>query len=138
MKDILQRLVDKVTILNDSQHAGVTSMEPEDWAELYQLTNEARAMLANPPVPRVAVFMEGGIIQDIYFGSPVKVLVVDYDIEGLDEDRIVKTPGGEATVDLWEGDSDNMKSESEYIDELETKIKISPEDQAGKGKDQNS
>lgn len=44
---MLQRLVEKVERANASQHSG-SQFGPEDWAELYQLTNEARGMLAVP------------------------------------------------------------------------------------------
>jgi hypothetical protein len=41
----LERLTEKVARANAIQHIG-TDIEPEDWSELYSLTNEARAAIA--------------------------------------------------------------------------------------------
>jgi hypothetical protein len=41
----LERLTEKVALANAIQHSG-TDIEPEDWSELYFLTNEARAAIA--------------------------------------------------------------------------------------------
>ena len=40
----LRRLTEKVERANAIQHSG-GAIEPEDWSELYQLTNEARAAI---------------------------------------------------------------------------------------------
>lgn len=48
MKNILLRLVEKVERANNLQHSG-TRIPKEDWAELFALTNEARAALQAPP-----------------------------------------------------------------------------------------
>jgi hypothetical protein len=45
LKNTLQRLSDKTARANAIQHSG-GHIDAEDWAELYQLTNEARALLA--------------------------------------------------------------------------------------------
>ena len=44
---VLRRLVERVERANAIQHSG-GPIEPEDWAELNQLTNEARGVLAVP------------------------------------------------------------------------------------------
>lgn len=44
MKNMLCRLAEKVKRANDIQHSG-GKIQPEDWSELYQLTNEAFALL---------------------------------------------------------------------------------------------
>ena len=41
----LERLTEKIAFANAIQHSG-TEIEPEDWSELYSLTNEARAVIA--------------------------------------------------------------------------------------------
>jgi hypothetical protein len=41
---MLTRLTEKVERANTIQHSGVKVL-PEDWSELYQLTNEARAII---------------------------------------------------------------------------------------------
>ena len=38
--------------------------------------------------PRVVITMEGGLIQDISTDTEMEILVLDFDIEGGDEDRI--------------------------------------------------
>lgn len=49
---------------------------------------------------------EGGIIQDMIVPAGVKVLVRDYDIEGIEQERLVKGPdGNECTEETWTGDS---------------------------------
>lgn len=47
-----------------------------------------------PKIPRLAIIMDGGIIQGVVADSEVDLLVVDYDIEDLDfeEDELVKVP----------------------------------------------
>ena len=44
VKRMLRRLAEKVKRANDIQHSG-GKIQPEDWAELYQLTNEAFVLL---------------------------------------------------------------------------------------------
>jgi len=41
---VLERITEKVARANAIQHIG-TDIEPEDWSELYSLTNEARAAI---------------------------------------------------------------------------------------------
>jgi hypothetical protein len=41
---MLQRLIEKVKRVNEIQHSG-GRVKAEDWSELYQLTNEASALL---------------------------------------------------------------------------------------------
>ena len=42
---MLTRLVEKVARANELQHSGF-ALEPEDWSELFALTDEARALLS--------------------------------------------------------------------------------------------
>jgi hypothetical protein len=52
---------------------------------------------------QVNVFMEGGIIQNIELPAGVRVTVYDYDVEGVDADRIEKDgKGDECTIATWE------------------------------------
>lgn len=45
--------------------------------------------MSQEPV-RIVIIMDGGLIEQIITaGVPVEVLIMDYDIEGADEDRIV-------------------------------------------------
>lgn len=56
-KRMLKRLTEKVERANAIQHSGVP-IEPEDWAELYQLTNEAKAVLEATPIEDVQAAIE--------------------------------------------------------------------------------
>lgn len=42
--EAITRITEKVKRANDIQHSG-TKIPSEDWSELYQLTNEARAVI---------------------------------------------------------------------------------------------
>ena len=46
---------------------------------------------------RIVIQVEGGVVQDICSNSevPIKVYIVDYDIEGADWDELMITPDGE-------------------------------------------
>lgn len=51
----------------------------------------------------VHVFMEGGLIQNIELPDGVTVKVYDYDLDGVDADRIEKDgKGGDCTISVWE------------------------------------
>ncbi|MGO4302203.1 hypothetical protein [Cupriavidus sp. RAF12] len=52
--------------------------------------------------PTIVIFMEGGLIQHIETDDHVDIIVVDYDIDGVEPERIKKTPyGNEATVEAY-------------------------------------
>jgi len=57
--------------------------------------------------PRVLVVMDGGLIHEVLSDAPVSVLVVDYDVEGADEDQVVdlrqnnNEETAEATLSMW-------------------------------------
>lgn len=44
------------------------------------------------PNPRIVVEMDGGLIETVSADADVDLIVVDYDVEGADEDRIVEIP----------------------------------------------
>jgi hypothetical protein len=60
--------------------------------------------MSNSEEPVIVIHMEGGIIQQINATSPIKILVADYDIDGIEESRIVSINGEGATLNLWESD----------------------------------
>lgn len=37
--------------------------------------------------PKILIHMEGGLIQSVFSDAPVEVYVVDYDIDGVEEDH---------------------------------------------------
>lgn len=45
--------------------------------------------------PKVVIVLDGGLVQDILSTIAVDVAVVDYDVEGVDEDRLTEIPQGD-------------------------------------------
>ena len=41
---------------------------------------------------RIAIIMEGGIIHDILADEEVDITIVDYDIEGAEDEELMKVP----------------------------------------------
>ena len=52
----------------------------------------------------IQIFTEGGVIQDIT-GIPKgeKVIIVDWDTEGVDSEDLTQLEAGQAIVSIWEG-----------------------------------
>lgn len=50
-------------------------------------------------VPRIYIWTEGGCIQEIFTDRPVKVSIVDFDTDGVEEEKLTETGHGEAVVD---------------------------------------
>ena len=46
-------------------------------------------------VPRVVLFVEGGVVHDIMSDQRVNVAVIDYDVEGSDNPQTITLPGSE-------------------------------------------
>lgn len=88
--------------------------------ELYEQTNEeadgphlsgadfidevqAVLLCTSQKAPRVVVHVEGGIVQGWVADVPVDVIVLDYDVEGADEDEIsTNGAGDDCVVRSWE------------------------------------
>lgn len=47
---------------------------------------------------RIAVTLEGGLVQSVLAEEPVEVIVVDYDVEGASEDEIIEIFDDEQAV----------------------------------------
>jgi hypothetical protein len=47
---------------------------------------------------KVVVFIDGGRVDNVLSNWPVKIVIVDYDLEGLDDDNIRKVIGEEMYV----------------------------------------
>jgi hypothetical protein len=47
---------------------------------------------------KMVVFIDGGLVEQVISNWPVEMVVVDYDIECLDEDEIIKVMGEEMYV----------------------------------------
>ena len=72
-----------------------------------------------PKTPTIAVFVEGGLIQDICFDGAVRVVVLDFDVDTDDSDHIgiyTDPRDGKASrawVSVWErGD---MTNDPKYV-----------------------
>jgi hypothetical protein len=52
-------------------------------------------------IPRIVIFIRGGLVQDVYLESEAKVLVLDYDIDGTGGNAIVD--GEEVHASLYDG-----------------------------------
>ncbi|TAN03192.1 MAG: hypothetical protein EPN36_14435 [Rhodanobacteraceae bacterium] len=50
------------------------------------------AELAPARKPMVVVRLDGGLVQDVIASVPVEVLVADYDVEGMEDDRLNELP----------------------------------------------
>ena len=42
--------------------------------------------------PKVVITLDGGIVEDILSDVPSDVIVIDYDVEGIEEDRLTQIP----------------------------------------------
>lgn len=47
----------------------------------------------------VTITVEGGVVQDVEVPPGVRVIVKDYDVEGMDEDRMTKDEDGNEYVE---------------------------------------
>jgi len=61
-----------------------------------------RAQLGSPEKPVVVLKINGGVINETLSSRPVRVLVLDEDTEGADEDRIAEVQGEEVYVHDFE------------------------------------
>lgn len=52
--------------------------------------------------PRIVIKMEGGLIQEIGSDQPVTVLLLDYDIEGADEEDLITVDGEQCSPTQWD------------------------------------
>jgi hypothetical protein len=55
---------------------------------------------------KVLVFLEGGVVHDIQAPKGVTVIVRDYDVEGVEPERIQQDSSGQEFVgSVWEADT---------------------------------
>jgi hypothetical protein len=64
-------------------------------------------------VPRVVIHMEGGVIHRVVADQPVVVVILDEEIEGGDQERIMEVNGSEVYVHQHDftGEADGTASE---------------------------
>lgn len=66
---------------------------PHPHAPYVQAAAAMRALVAHiAKRPHVIITVEGGVVQGVLCDQPVDCTIVDYDVEGLDPDRIVEIP----------------------------------------------
>lgn len=73
-------------IRDNSYDGAISHVITEANAVLEQAENAS-----DDPV-RFAVFLDGGLVEEIYTDRPAKVIKIDMDIEGADEDEISRYP----------------------------------------------
>jgi len=68
--------------------------------------------------PKVLIWMEGGLIQDIGASQEVELIVIDEDTEGGDKERIVSIPlfGGERTQEFYVSDWGKIETTPEWVE----------------------
>lgn len=73
---------------------------------------------------RFAVFLDGGLVQEVYTDRPAKMIKIDLDIEGAPDEDITEYPAGDGTivkayVDISKSAEDSIVEEdAEYVDRL--------------------
>lgn len=81
--------------------------------------------------PNVVVALEGGLVSGVVADQPIRLLVVDYDVEGASDDDVSLVPQDdhvpvEAIVSQWSGDGPRI--DPEWIAALDAAIAEQPED----------
>ena len=65
---------------------------------------------------RILITLEGGLVSSVCVDPSIaktaRVVVADHDVEGADEDRIVKIMGDDAIVSEWQLESNRAAIES--------------------------
>ena len=74
------------------------------------------------PKPRIVIVIEGGLVQEVLSTEPVNYAVVDYDIEGTEEDNLVAMPQGEGKTEECYGYTSNSNVTPERAVEMFTAI----------------
>lgn len=72
-----------------------------------------------PATPTVVVYVVGGVIQSITSSHPVRVVVLDADVQGNYEDKITEIDGSKAIVSDYssvEIDADYVASVSDQLE----------------------
>lgn len=90
-----------VELKNAIFNNGAATFEPDavvHWldARIAETERAIDLLLRVPPdPPHVVLALEGGIVQGYWSSGPVSVTVRDYDTEGADDGRIIKSPDGD-------------------------------------------
>lgn len=80
---------------------------------------------------RVAVFMDGGLIQEMYSDSPVEVMKIDLDIEGAEDEELTPYPDREGSTNKAyislecskDYPASQVEEDEEYINNLWNNLK---------------
>ncbi len=74
---------------NGNEH---TSLDAEEIDELCERLNVPEEQ------PTLVAFIEGGILHAAHANQPVELIIVDYDTDGVDSDRLSTLPNGESAT----------------------------------------
>lgn len=65
--------------------------------------------------PKIIITVEGGIVQGVMANTEVDVVILDYDTEGFDEDKVREVPAFEAgKVETAAGVKSDVDTKSEW------------------------
>ncbi len=75
--------------------AAAPGADAEPWRDFRSVLPIPPAFTEDGEPPFVAVDMDGGLIHDVHIdGRPVRILVRDYDVEGVDPDQLEQDADG--------------------------------------------
>jgi hypothetical protein len=89
--DRLQYLLKKISEGYAEGRCGMDDGMIDRLLELSGMTAEIQERIADP---KIVVIMEGGLIQNVIGDRPMKIGIVDYDIEGCEPEQISEIPQG--------------------------------------------
>lgn len=74
----------------------------------------------NPVIPTIVVYVDGGVIQSIASSIPVRLIVLDADVQGNFEDTITVINGEKVII----SDHDNVDVDVEYVSSITKHIEL--------------
>lgn len=80
-------------------------------------TNHCKVHASITAVPTLVLNMEGGIIQSESATRPVRLIILDADVEGVEEDRVLKIDG----YDVFVTDGE-VQIDPTYVDRITTEL----------------
>ena len=68
----------------------------------------------------IVIYVDGGVIQSIAATGPVRVIVLDGDVQGNYEDRILVIDGAKVIV----SDHDNVEIDASYVSSVSDQLEL--------------
>lgn len=75
---------------------------------------------ATPATQTVVVYVDGGVIQSIAATGPVRVIVLDADVQGNFEDRILVIDDQNVIV----SDHDSVEIDAAYVESVSSQLEL--------------